>query len=149
MDVILHQLGEILLKAVPTFLIVVFLHFYLKIVFFKPLEKVLHRRYDATEGARKQAEEALARATAKTGEYENAMRKARSEVYERLDQIHKELLEKELAQLAAARKMAESAVDKAKAELAKDVEAAKTALARDSERLANEIADAILRRSAA
>ena len=53
MDATLHALGEILLKAVPTVLLVVVLHFYLKYVFFKPLKKVLEERYNATEGARK------------------------------------------------------------------------------------------------
>ena len=55
MDATLHALGEILLKAVPTVLLVVVLHFYLKYVFFRPLKKVLAERYDATEGARKLA----------------------------------------------------------------------------------------------
>ena len=40
----------------------------MKSVFFKPLEKVLHKRYEATEGARKQAAESLERAAAKAAE---------------------------------------------------------------------------------
>ena len=68
----LHALGGILLKAVPTFLLVLLLQFYLKKVFFQPLEKVLHTRYEATEGARKLAEQSLARAAARTAEYEAA-----------------------------------------------------------------------------
>src|SRR4051812_28044838 len=99
MDVILHQLGQLLLKAVPTFILVVLLQFYLKRVFFKPLEKVLHQRYEATEGARKAADESLARASAKAAEYEAAMRAARSEVYKAQEQLHKELQERETAQV--------------------------------------------------
>jgi F-type H+-transporting ATPase subunit b len=149
MDVILHQLGELLLKAVPTFLLVILLNFYLKIMFFKPLEKVLHKRYEATEGARKAADESLARAAAKTAEYENALRAARSELYHAQEQIHKELQEREAAQIAEARKAAEAALKAAKADLALDVQAAKESLGRESEMLANQIADSILRRSAA
>ena len=48
---------------------------------FQPLEKKLHQRYEATEGARKLARR-LARATARTDEYEAAIRAARSEVYQ-------------------------------------------------------------------
>jgi len=48
-----------------------------------------------------------------------------------------------------ARRRAEAAVEEAKTQLAGDVEAAKAALARDSELLANQIADSILRGSAA
>ena len=76
MDAMLQALGGILLKAVPTFLLVVLLHFYLKGVFFKPLRKVLRQRYEATEGARKLAAESLERAAAKTAEYATAMRAA-------------------------------------------------------------------------
>jgi F-type H+-transporting ATPase subunit b len=45
MEEILSQLGQLLLRAVPTFVLVVVLHFYLKYMFFKPLHKVLHERY--------------------------------------------------------------------------------------------------------
>src|ERR1035437_5121817 len=105
MEATLHALGGILLKAVPTFLLLVLLHFYLKGVFFKPLQKVLRQRYEATEG--------------------------------------------EFAELTAARRRAEAAVDEAKAQLSSDVEAAKAGLARDSDLLADQIAESILRRDAA
>jgi hypothetical protein len=50
MDATLHALGEILLKALPTFFLVTLLFVYLKIMFFRPLEKVLKARYDAESG---------------------------------------------------------------------------------------------------
>ena len=114
MDVILNQLGELLLKAAPTFILVVLLQFYLKRVFFKPLESVLQKRYEATEGARKAAEESLARAAAKTGEYEAAMRAARGEVYKAQEQIYKQLQEQEAAQIAEARQRMDAAIKAAK-----------------------------------
>ncbi len=64
----LHALGGILLRAVPTFLLVILLHFYLKSMFFKPLEKVLSERFQATEGARQAAEKSLAEAAEKAVE---------------------------------------------------------------------------------
>ncbi|HEV3196306.1 MAG TPA: hypothetical protein VGZ73_00320 [Bryobacteraceae bacterium] len=149
MEATLHQLGEILLKAVPTFLLVVLLHFYLKYIFFKPLERVLHERYLATEGARKIAQESLARAASKTAEYEAALRAARNEIYQAEEQVHKQLQEKETADLMAARQQAEALVKEAKAQLARDVESAKAGLAPESELLANQIAESMLRRSAA
>jgi F-type H+-transporting ATPase subunit b len=149
MDATLHALGGILLRAVPTFLLVILLNVYLKFVFFKPLEKVLHRRYEATEGARKLAEQSLERAASKAAEYEAALRAARSEVYALHDRLHKELQEREAADIAAARQRADAMVREARALLAKDVEAAKMSLAGDSESLANQIAESLLRRSAA
>jgi F-type H+-transporting ATPase subunit b len=149
MEATLHALGGILLKAVPTFLLIVLLHFYLKGVFFKPLQKVLRQRYEATEGARKLAAESLERATAKTAEYQAAMRAARAEIYQAQEQAHKRLQEGEFAELTAARRRAEAAVEEAKAQLSSDVEAAKAGLARDSDLLADQIAESILRRNAA
>jgi F-type H+-transporting ATPase subunit b len=149
MDAMLQALGGILLKAVPTFLLVILLHFYLKGNLFKPLQKVLRERYEATEGARKLAAESLGRAAAKSAEYEAAMRAARGEIYQAQEQAHKRLQEGELAELAAARQRAEAAVQKARNQLAGDVEAAKAGLARDSELLADQIAESILRRNAA
>jgi F-type H+-transporting ATPase subunit b len=149
MDVILRQLGQLLLKAVPTFVLVILLTIYLKRVFFKPLEKVLRQRYDATEGARKAADESLARAAAKASEYEAALRHARSEVYRQQEALHKQLQEREAEQIAEARRSADAQVKAAKADLAADVASAKASLARESEALANQIADSILRRSAA
>ena len=72
MEETLRALGEILLKAVPTFVLVFLLYLYLSRMFFRPLEEVLKKRYEATEGARKLADESLAKAAAKTAEYEAA-----------------------------------------------------------------------------
>ncbi len=149
MDVILQQLGDLMLKAVPTFLLVILVHFYLKGVFFRPLQKVLGRRYEATEGARQRAEASLQRAAAKTAEYDAAMRAARGEVYLAQERLHKQLQERLAAQVAEAQKRAEAGIESAKVELARETESVKKTIARDSERLAAEIADSILRRSAA
>jgi F-type H+-transporting ATPase subunit b len=149
MDVILHQLGELLLRAVPTVLLLVVVHFYLKNVFFKPLEKVLHQRYQATAGARKLAQESLERAAAKATEYEIAMRAARAEVYQAQEQVHRQLQERETQALGEARRRVEAALKEAKAALAGDVDGAKQQLAADSDLLADQIAESILRRSAA
>jgi len=149
MDATLHALGGILLRAIPTFLLVIFLQFYLRTMFFKPLEKLLKQRYDATEGARKLAQESLDRASAKTAEYEAAIRAARAEAYRAQEAAIREMQEREAAQLAAARERAEATVEDAKKLLANDVAAARASLARDSEALATQIADTMLRRSAA
>jgi F-type H+-transporting ATPase subunit b len=145
----LLALGGILLRAVPTFLLVVFLNFYLKIVFFKPLEKVLHQRNLATEGARKLAKESLERAAARTAEYQAAMRAAKTEIYQSQERLHQHLQEQETAALLAARQRVEAAVQEAKADLSSDAAAAKASLTADSDALADQIAESILRRSAA
>jgi F-type H+-transporting ATPase subunit b len=149
MDATLHALGGILLRAVPTFLLVIVLHFYLKSFFFKPFEKMLHRRYEATEGARKLAGQSLERAAAKASEYEAAIRAAKAEMYHTEEKLFQQLQEQQAAELLAARKESEALVKKAKADLALDVEAAKAGLAGESDRLADQIAGSLLRRSTA
>jgi len=149
MEATLHALGGILLRAVPTFLLVVVLHFYLKFVFFKPLGKVLRTRYEATEGARKLAEQSLERAAEKTAQYEAAIRAAKAEIYQSQEQLHKRLQQREAAEVLTARQRADAAIQEAKGGLAADVAAAKATLAADSDALADQIVESILRRSAA
>jgi len=149
MDATFNALGQILLKAIPTFLLVIALHFYLKSFFFKPMERVRQQRYDATEGARLKAQQSLDRAAAKTAEYEAALRAAKAEVYQAQERLHQQLQERQAAELHAARQQADAAIQQARADLARDVETAKAGLERSSEALAVEIADSLLRRSAA
>lgn len=149
MDVILHQVGDLLIKAIPTFLIVVFLYFYLKSVFFKPIDKVLQTRYEATEGARKAAAASLEHAAAKTAEYENRIREARTAIYRSNEQFHRQLAEKHAAEIGEARRRAEAALNTAKQQIAAEVEAAKASLPAESERLAEQIAGSMLARSVA
>ncbi len=145
----LHALGGILLRAVPTFLLIFLLHFYLKSIFFKPIEKVLKARYEATEGARKRAEESLAQAAAKTEQYEKSLFAAQSEMYHAQEVALKALQESHAVALAEARANADAQIKQAKAQLAADVVDAKGKLAAESDVLADRIAETVLRRSAA
>ena len=144
MEETLRQLGGILLRAVPTFILVVLLHLYLKYIFFKPLERVLRERYEATEGARKLADESLTRASQKAAEYEAALRAARGETYKELEQLRRKLQEDRSASVHEARVRAEAAVAQARAALNSEVEALKKNLQAESVALADRIASKIL-----
>jgi F-type H+-transporting ATPase subunit b len=149
MDETLRQLGGILLRAIPTFFLVVLLHFYLKFVFFKPLQRVLRQRYEATEGARKLAEESLAKASEKASEYEAALRAARGETYKELEQLRRQLQDDRAVAVREARTRAEAAISQAKATLAAEVAVLKNGLEAESDSLADQIANKILRGRAA
>jgi F-type H+-transporting ATPase subunit b len=149
MDETLRQLGGILLRAVPTFFLVVLLHFYLKFIFFKPLQRVLRQRYEATEGARKLAEESLVKASEKAAEYEAAIRAARGETYKELEQLRRQLQDDRAVAVREARTRAEAAVSEAKATLAAEVAELKKGLEAESDTLADQIASKILRGRAA
>jgi F-type H+-transporting ATPase subunit b len=149
MDAMLQALGGIVLRAVPTFLLILLFHFYLKNIFFKPLGNVLKARYEATEGARELAAQSLADAEARTAKYEKALFDAKTELYQNQEKAFEKLQEEQNAAIAEARAKAEEQVKRAKEELAGEVEQARQRLADDSEALAGRIADSILRRSAA
>lgn len=149
MEETLRALGEILLKAVPTFVLVFLLYLYLSRMFFRPLEQVLKKRYEATEGARKLADESLAKATAKTAEYEAAIRAARGEVYNELGELRRRLQADHAAAVERARKQAEAQISEAKAQLQQEVAGLKQQLAGESDALASQIAESILRRRVA
>ena len=144
MEETLRQLGGILLRAVPTFILVVLLHLYLKFIFFKPLERVLRQRYDATEGARKLAEESIARASQKAAEYEAALRAARADTYKEMEQLQRKLHDDRAAGVKEARAQADAAIAHAKAALSAEVEALKKNLGAESDTLADRIASKIL-----
>jgi len=149
MEETLHQLGGILLRAVPTFIIVVLLHFYLKFVFFKPLQQVLRQRYEATEGARKMAEASLLNASEKAVQSGAALRSVRAETYKELEQLRRTLQDDRAAGVKEARASAEAAVAQAKAALAVEVAGLKKDLEAETGALADRIAGKLLRGRAA
>src|SRR5262249_47204727 len=120
-----------------------------KYVFFRPLQRVLRQRYEATEGARKLAEASLTKADQKAAEYEAALRAARAETYKEIEQLRRRLQDDRAAAVREARQRGEAATAEAKATLAAEAESLKKKLEGDAEALAGRIADKILRRSAA
>lgn len=144
MEETLHSLGRIVLYGLPTSALVIALAIYLRWMFFKPFEKMLAARYQATEGARKSAEESLARANAKAAEFDAALFKARQEIYSEQEQYMKRLHDQQAAEAMGARDAAEQYLKVARAQLAEDAAAARQSLAARSDMLASKIADSIL-----
>jgi F-type H+-transporting ATPase subunit b len=141
----LHALGGLLLKALPTFLLVILLHFYLKRVFFRPLDKVLREREEATEGARKTAEASLAAASQKAAEYEQAIRAARGEIYREQEETRRKWRQEQASTLEEARLETGDMIRQAKNKLAAEAAEARRTLAAESDRLAGEIVESILK----
>jgi len=144
MDAILTALGGLLLRALPTFLLLLALHFYLKLMFFRPLDKVLKARRQATEGTRNAARASLDAAAQKTAEYEGAIRAARAEIYREQEETRRTWRDEQAAALDESRRNASGAVNQARARIAEEAAQAKQSLAGESDRLAGEIAEAIL-----
>ena len=146
MEATLHALGQILVQALPTFFLVIFLFIYLRAMFYKPLESVLAQRSEATEGARKKAAEALDRAQAKVAAYEEQIRAARNEIYREQEEVRRKWRDDQAGQLVTARQRAEAAVAEGRGRIAGEAAEAKSSLAANSQSLANQITQAILQR---
>jgi F-type H+-transporting ATPase subunit b len=147
MEETLQALGGILLKAIPTVILLLILHFYLKVVLFQPIQKVLKQREELTEGARRAAERSLANAEQKAAEYEERLREARAEVYKAHEEQRRKWLEEQAAHVVQARDGAGTTVRKAKEAIQAESSAARQTLERTSESLADQIADSLLARS--
>jgi F0F1-type ATP synthase membrane subunit b/b' len=149
MDKTLHDLGGIVLNGLPTFFLVLILAFFVKFLYLKPLEKVLAERFRLTEGARKAAEDSLKNADTKIAQYQEALNKARNEIYlEQAAFLQKVRAEQaELAQ--AARAESDARVKEIKLSIAKEAEVARQHLESQADALAGQIADAILTRRVA
>lgn len=149
MEATFQALGQLLVQAVPTFLIVLLLHFYLKQVFFKPLARILAERDEATQGARKRAAEALDRAAERAADYESQIRAARNEIYREQEEQRRKWRDEQTAQIATAREAAEQSVASARAQIAAEADAAKRTLGSETQMLADRITHAILQGRAA
>ncbi|MBI3695628.1 MAG: ATP synthase F0 subunit B [Acidobacteria bacterium] len=148
MDQTLSALGDILLKALPTFFLVVFLYVYLRKVFFHPLGTVLEARREATEGARQRAEEAFQKAEQKAAEYEAALQAARAELYREQEAEWRKALDSRAARVQQARVQAGEQLRQAREAIAADVDAAKKSLASQSDALADQIIHIVLEKGA-
>ena len=146
MEETLRALGGLLVQAIPTFLIVLLLYFYLKLMYFRPLERVLAARYEATEGARQRAEESLVRASAKAAEYDASLSAAKAEIYREQEAFHQSLRQEQAQAVEEARQSAAAVVREGNRHLEAELAAAQESLRQSASTLADQIAESILRR---
>jgi F-type H+-transporting ATPase subunit b len=144
MTELVHQLGELFLRAVPVALIVLIFYFILRSLFFQPLLAVMAEREALTLGAKKSAEAAQAAAAEKVKQYELALRQAKAKVYAEQEAERKKLLDERAATLKDARSKASAEVGKAKERVAGELEAAKKDIDASASQLAAEIAQRVL-----
>jgi F-type H+-transporting ATPase subunit b len=141
---ILSQLGDLFLAAIPTVIIVFLFYLFLRWSFFLPIERVLNERHKRAEGARAEAETAVAAAHEKQRSYNDSLKKARAEIFTEQETERRRALDERQAKINQARAAAQTALQEAKNGIAADVQAARIELEQSSETLADEIADAIL-----
>ena len=144
MSDLVHQLGELFLRAVPVAVIVLFFYIIMRAIFFQPLLKVMAERDARTIGAQKAAEAAQAAAAEKVRQYEEALRQARTKVYAEQEAARRKLTDERAAALKEARGKADAEVNAAKERVAGEFTGAKKDIETLTRQLAVEIARRIL-----
>jgi F-type H+-transporting ATPase subunit b len=148
MDEILGQLGGLLLGSVPTIIFVVLLYGIYAAVVHRPLVKVLAERHSRTEGAIEKARADIAKAEARTADYEQRLREARMSIFKKQEAHRQQALQARAAAIAEARAKAQTQVEQARAAIEKDKLAAQASLEAESGKLAADIIRMVLQPAA-
>jgi F-type H+-transporting ATPase subunit b len=145
MESLLTTVQQLIVRAVPAFLIFTLLYIYLRATLFGPLEKVLAERRQATQGTREAADQALQRAESKATEYEQKLRAARGELYKEQEEMRNRMRAEQSAQLAAAKEKNDWKIREAAESIENNKNNLIANLNIESEALAEQIAGRILR----
>ena len=148
MDLILKQLGELLLSSIPTIFLMLIVWAAYRTLVQRKLDQVLAERHARTDGAMEEARVEIAAAEARTAEYEQRRREARAQIYKSQEAARQHLMEKRNAALVEARQHADAMVKQSRATLAAEVEAARESLTRQAEALSAEVIESVLKPAA-
>jgi F0F1-type ATP synthase membrane subunit b/b' len=149
MDPTLKALVDLLIEAVPTMIFFLFLVWYLKRVFFKPLGAILEKRRKATEGVRELAQRASELAAQKESEFAEAIQLARGEIYKEHEKLRWQWSQEQTEAIAKARAEVDTQIEVAKHQIAAEADRAQAELNSRMESLSDAIVDSLLARRAA
>jgi F-type H+-transporting ATPase subunit b len=144
MEQTLRQLGELLLGAIPTVVLLLTLYGLYHVIVHKPLEAVLAERRKRTQGAVEKARADIAAAAARATEYETRLRESRLAIFKALDNRRKQAISARTSAVVQARERAQQQIVQAKAQLERETAAARSTLGAASDSLATQIIEAIL-----
>jgi F-type H+-transporting ATPase subunit b len=144
MEVIVQQVGALLLGAVPTILLFVVLVAAYQLLVQGPLNRVLAERRARTEGAVEDAQKAIAEAEAKAAEYTDKLRLARAEIFKMREQRAQQRNAQREAALEETRKAAGAKVAEARNGIDAETERARQAIQGSAGELANQVVRAVL-----
>ncbi len=149
MEATLKALADLLLEAVPTIIFFLFLTWYLKRVYFKPMAAIFEERRKSTEGVRELAQRAFEAADKKQSEFEHALQLARGEIYEEHDKLRRQWSDEQAEAIAQAREQVDQQIAEAKKQIAAEAERAQAELDSKLEGLSEDIVNSLLARRAA
>lgn len=144
MEVILNQIGGLVLGSLPTVVFFIVLVIAYGFLVRRPLDAVLTERRARTSGAVEQARGAMSAAEAETAVFEDKLRAARAEIFQARDQrLAKWAAEREAA-LAETRAMTANRINVAKLDIEKSAATAREQIESMSGELSAKILKAVL-----
>jgi F-type H+-transporting ATPase subunit b len=145
MDQTLRQLGELLLGAVPTVILLGLLFTLYTLLVHRPLLAVLAERRSRTQGALEKARADIAAAEARTSDYEQRLREARLKVFKNQEARRQQALQSRAEVVNQARSRASEQVKEARAGIEQAKQLAVASLQSEAGRLATAIVRSVLR----
>jgi len=142
---ILGKLGELLLSSIPAIFCLLIVWAAYRSIVYTRLQQVLAERQALTEGAIERAREEIAAAEERTSEYERRVREARAQIFQVQEAHSRRTMEERNNALAEAREKADAMIKSARAALEEEVLSAKSSLEQQTDSLADEIIDIVLR----
>jgi len=112
--------------------------------FFKPIVRVLHERRRLIEGRIQAAQQSVAEADRKAGEYENTLKAARAETFRRQELQREQALAERTELLGRTKVETDKTVQEARVRLLSEAEAASSRLDSQVDNLARELTTALL-----
>lgn len=144
MDETLHQLGGLLLGAVPTVILLALLYGLYRRIVHQPLRRVVEERRGKTEGAVEKSRADIAAAEARTAEYEQRLREARAAVFRAQEARRQAALQSRTNSVNENRARAQKQVQAAKKDIESDRSGAEAQLQAEAAALAQEIVRRVL-----
>lgn len=144
MQLILQQLGTLLLESLPTAALFLVLVFAYQFLVQGPMSEVLKKRRSLTSGAIEDAEKAIANAETRAAEYEEKLRHARAELFKLREQRIKQWMAEKEHALESARNAASAKVAQARQALEADASAARKSIQASAADLGLQVVRAIL-----
>ncbi len=144
MDLILKQLGGLILGSIPTMVFFVLLVLAYQVLVRGPLERTLAERRARTSGAIEEAKGAMNAAEAETAVFEDKLRAAKSEIYQARESRLKQWGAERDRALEEARAVTGDRVRAAKAEIENGMATARQQLEIMSGELSSRIVRAVL-----
>lgn len=141
---VLRETLNLIIAALPTTIIVFLFYLFARVAFFKPIMHVLEERAARTEGAWADAARLDSQAQEKLALYHRALDKVRAEIYSDQEAARHAALDQRADLLGQSRTNANERVRREKLRLEKELAATADQVDRESRRLAEQAARAVL-----